>query len=361
MNNKILIISQLNGKFGHPRIDLERKVLSELGYNVQLKYSDLLKGQMSFMYKLKYWLTLSFFRWDIINELRKIENDYFAIIIYDFALLPSAKFLKNRTQKLIYETLDDNVSLTLYNLGKKFFLINTFSKRLKKYFFNIEKKLIAGHIDSVIVNSLYLKGLFNLPTKLRVNYYASPFELLDQKNALNKGLNPAILYLGKFSFEKGAHEILILAKRFNMPLFIFGDIEYKFQCDETIFVFQKTDIKTVYDILLQYSKNYRFLGTSLIKEVNDSYTNQEANKDIDYLALGIPIIGNKRAMTYEKILSHCGVLWNDTLNVEKLLYDVKFYEIVSLNCQMYYKNKYSIFEFKRCLSEILSTDKMALI
>jgi glycosyltransferase involved in cell wall biosynthesis len=58
---------------------------------------------------------------------------------------------------------------------------------------------------------------------------------------------------------------------------------------------------------------------SVIHPENESYLLQEANKDIDYIALGIPFIGNDRPPTLEKIKRGVGVLINDKHAIASLI------------------------------------------
>jgi len=100
-------------------------------------------------------------------------------------------------------------------------------------------------------------------------------------------------------------------------------------------------------------KKYNLIGFSLIHDVHYSYATQEANKDIDYLAMGIPLISNHRKPTKEKIEAGCGVFIEDSLNVEKLLNSREFYLEKSDKCIAYYNKNYAQNIFEKKLLEVV--------
>ena len=105
--------------------------------------------------------------------------------------------------------------------------------------------------------------------------------------------------------------------------------------------------------LLELSHKYKFIGFSLTQEVNISNATQEINKDIDYLAMGIPLIANHRKPTKEKIEAGCGVFIEDSLNIEKLLNSREFYQEISDNCIEYYNQNYAQNIFEKKLLEVV--------
>lgn len=82
-------------------------------------------------------------------------------------------------------------------------------------------------------------------------------------------------------------------------------------------------------------------GISIIRPIHLSYATQEANKDIDYLSVGIPIIGNHRLPTEEKILSGCGIFQEDEIKLKQLISDKSFRKELTVNCVDYYNRHYS--------------------
>lgn len=107
------------------------------------------------------------------------------------------------------------------------------------------------------------------------------------------------------------------------------------------------------DELEMLFNNYSLIGFSLIRDVHHSYATQEANKDIDYLAMGIPIIANYRLPTKEKIDAGCGVFIDDKKSVEKLLKNRDFYHNLSGNCIGYYSKLYAQNIFEKKLIEVI--------
>jgi hypothetical protein len=193
-----------------------------------------------------------------------------------------------------------------------------------------------------------------MPKIIVLNPYTSPFE--DKPLQVISGQQkPCLLYIGVFSQEKGAAKMLETQKTYQIPLMIFGECRYKIDDISDLITFyphQSTSALT--NILRELSHSWFFIGFSLIESVNKSYETQEANKDIDYLALGVPFIGNKRPTTYEKIISGCGVLESDIQGVKELIEDVQSYKNKSENCLKYYHDHYSAKRFKQGLLMALS-------
>jgi hypothetical protein len=314
---------------------------------------DLIPTQKHLVYSRLNWISLFFFdNYSILKNRRKIA-DYDLILINDLKYLPIARYGKQQNKFVIYDTIDNNVFLRAYSLRKKIPLAGLFMKKIISHFSGKEIKYAFGCCNSIIVNSKALQEYFN--KKADLLYYYSPFE---NKGAVNdcKKL-PALLYLGEFSEEKGAKEILELREKLETELFIFGTVN-----SDTI----RTAILNC--PLIQHSgridhslltvkirelfENYFLLGTSFIKSVHQSYVTQEANKDIDYLALGIPIIGNHRKPTEEKIMSGCGVFVENETDLKRLISDEDFRKLLSGNCKDYYFRHYSKNIFRQGLDRI---------
>lgn len=110
------------------------------------------------------------------------------------------------------------------------------------------------------------------------------------------------------------------------------------------------DLKTELGNLL---KDYFLFGFSLIKAAHYSYAVQEANKDIDYLAMGIPLIGNQRIPTKEKIDAGCGLLIDDPELIQKINH-VDTRRKLMKNCLQYYQTNYAAIHFNQKLQTLLT-------
>jgi hypothetical protein len=172
-------------------------------------------------------------------------------------------------------------------------------------------------------------------------------------------LKPALLYLGDFSYEKGAKDVIELQQNLGIDLYIFGTIRER-SLSETVLknnmihhverISHEELVLKIEDLCI---KNF-LIGTSFIKSIHLSYATQEANKEIDYLAMGIPIIGNHRQPTEEKILSGCGVFIEDEPGIRQLISDEDLRYKLSVNCKDYYYGNYSIDNFNSETDNIFS-------
>lgn len=275
----------------------------------------------------------------IIRSIKHIKY-YDFIFIQDLRLLLLLLFVPRKRKYAVYETLDNGVHWHYYHLTEKYpvfkylrFLIPLFSK--------IERR-IAFRASSIIVNSDALYDYFG--KKAEIVYYSSFFEDLKQKN--NPSNAPALLYLGEFTTDKGAVETINLKDKLGIPLFVFGNIKEKevlnrlSENEDIIFEnkLSQNDLRSRLERLLM---DHYLLGVSLIKPVHFSYATQEANKDIDYLSLGIPIIGNDRTPTLNKINAGCGFLYNDTESINTLVHDTALRNQTSETCLDYYRSHYA--------------------
>jgi len=182
-------------------------------------------------------------------------------------------------------------------------------------------------------------------------YYASPFEAIEKQQPENE---PAFLYLGLFNDAKGALDIVQLQRTHGLPLYLFGDINFPsiesyILSNEAIFHDRRCCSRALCEKIEMLLKKHYLIGISLIKSVNQSYATQEANKDIDYLAIGIPIIGNHRKPTEEKILAGCGVFAEDYDGISRLLSESDTRKVFSEKCRKYYIQNYSQTIFKQKL------------
>jgi len=251
-------------------------------------------------------ITRNFFlRKKLLNLLK--NNLPRIIIVYDLlTLLFLNSVLKKHRKKqirVIYEMIDDFSYYYSYKLIKN--KINIIGYKI---FSNLEKKLLS-FVDFVIVNSPHLfdkvKNKYNFE-RVELIYYTSPYENLSPKN--NPILTSAFIYIGQFSLEKGAKEVFALAEKFPTKRFyIVGDNRYKNVSNLRNVIFLSKGERIHYEkiriILSDLLSKYFLWGLSIIPNFNKSFFRQEANKDIEYLSLGIPIIGNNRPGIRNKLES----------------------------------------------------------
>ena len=346
---KIGIFTLRSVKPLHPRVAAFLEYFDEKGW-----MCDIIPGSMHRIFSRVNWLSLFFYdRWSVFKNKNK-TTDYDLILINDLKLLPLARHAKKNNKTVIYDTIDNNVALRGYSLLKKIPVAKFFSKRILSHYSNNEKKLASLYCDIVIVNSKALLNYFN--NRAELLYYYSEFE---RSSVINDSRNRlAFIYLGEFSEEKGAEEILELRKKMNTELFIFGSCS----SDKLRKEIQAQNISHIprisqMELLLQIEKlmeTWFLAGLSFIKPVHLSYATQEANKDIDYLALGIPIIGNHRIPTAEKIDAGCGVFIDNESGLFQLEKNENFKHSVSDNCKHYYRKNYSKDLFRIRLDGIFS-------
>lgn len=351
---KVVIYTMQLSKALPPRIKLEKELLEHAGHCVEVCGSPYPKSAMSISDKLLYYCTLSYFRWDLIKIFSKINYNAEIAIVYDLSLLPLIKKIRPSYKRLVYETLDNNVALTFFHLKKTYPFIKPFEYWVRKWVSSFETNTIEKFTDHLLVNSHYLKEEFSKITACSINIYASPFENFRKKQSLGMGDKPALLYLGIFSEDKGASDVLELQKKLDIPLFIFGDKKYDLPKSEDVHWYDRMPLDRLYEELHKLSHTYRFIGLSLIRSTNDSYANQEANKEADYLSLGIPLIGNHRRTTEEKIQAGVGCFFNDKFKIDQLIFEQNIYEKTSNTATYYYNNNLSISQFRSRLFEALN-------
>ncbi|MCB8963926.1 MAG: hypothetical protein H6536_02660 [Bacteroidales bacterium] len=342
---KAAIFSSFYTNTIHPRIESEQNILVEEGYLVDL-YND--NNPPTFFWKLINVITFNIFKWHTIFFYKKIIKHYNIIIVYDLQLLPLVIYGKIKKQKIIYETLDFNLDINFYHIKKRIPLIKPFAGLFKSALCFSEKFIARRFTTKILVNSFELQKYFG-KKQCEVNLYTSPFEGVIINPESNKPM--ALLYMGLFTQDKGAFETIEVSKMYGLPLFVFGTVREKTVIDEinknkNIFYIDRIAPIELKKRIEDLSFKYNFIGTSLIQPIHYSYAVQEANKDIDYMALGIPFIGNERKPTLQKIMSNCGVLFNDNENVLNLLSNFDFYRQVSLNALNYYHKHYNYKLFK---------------
>lgn len=328
----------------HPRLAAFLEYFEEKG----LRY-DLICGYRSRIFSRINWISLFFFdNWSVFKNRKKIK-DYDFVIINDLKFLPLARMAKKRNKRVIYETIDNNVSLRSYSLRKKLPFTGLFMNSIVRYYSEKERNLASEYCDEIIVNSKALREYFN--NKAELLYYYSSFEDIPARNDSSK--KTALLYLGEFSKEKGATEVLALKDKLDINLFIFGSVRSeelkKMLNNSKVFQTERISHMELREKITSLFDEWFLAGVSFIKPVHLSYATQEANKDIDYLALGIPLIGNHRLPTKEKIEAGCGIFPENEIDLKRLLIDIEFKKTLSANCIDYYHNNYSKQQFRKRL------------
>lgn len=348
---KITIVTAFPISIPHPRVETEKIILSEAGYEVShLSYPR----RPDIFQRLINYSSFNYFKKHLYKEiLESIPRDGI-VILYDFHLLPLVKALKKRQMKVIYETIDNMVHLNFHYISGELPFLKPAGPLLLRHYAALEKKL-AAMADGVIVNSAALQEYFR-PYRTSLIFYTSPFENIVQVE--NKSKPAALLYLGLFTRNKGATETLALQADLGLPLFIFGDTS-----DKNLINAIKSNPEVTWESriapdvlahkLSRLTERYRLMGCSIIHPVHFSYATQEANKDQDYLAMGLPIIGNDRAPTLEKIRAGCGILFNEKNSIDEVIENPEKYQLLQNNCLTFYNQHYSRERFKENLLRLV--------
>lgn len=348
---KILILTVHSMNPTHPRIGKEITILEENGYVVEcLSLKDMVTNSVTSNRFFRGLFQNPFFKTKV---LKKLENylEYDCFLFYDLHLLNVATAFKKEypLKKVIYETIDDNLSLYLYYNFKKLPNFLGFESKVLKYLrkFELQK---AFELDAIIVNSKGLEKIFQ--KKAILLYYTSIFEGI----VLEQGIsNPnALLYLGGFDEGKGALETIALSEKYNIPLFIFGNSSEKIKTIiskyEQIQYFGYMNAEEIMQKLTYLTQKYFLFGVSLINPLHNSYTIQIANKEIDYISLGIPILGNGREPTKELIAAGCGIFYGEFKNQIGMSQKKE----LNSNCLVYAKENFSKQNYRKKLLEVFN-------
>jgi hypothetical protein len=189
-------------------------------------------------------------------------------------------------------------------------------------------------------------------------YYASNLEEI-KTPSFNPGKKTSFLYLGKLTESKGAKIYKELVDKYQLKLLFLGkaydSAANALVEDENAIAlgnFNSADLKSK---LFELMQTYNLVGLSIIIPENKSYELQEANKDIDYMAMGMPFIGNDRKPTYEKIKLGAGVLYSNDEKVKAIIANKGgMYDKCSEQGREAYKN-YCRASFERKLLEVYNT------
>ena len=345
---KILIITPYSSDPIHPRLEMLKQVLSKY-HEVKIIVT---KKDACLLSKINYFFLNFFDIYSIFRNKKEFKN-HDLIFIQDMSLLPAAIFAKHQGKSVVYETLDNAVHLNYFKILHRFSWLKE-SALIPGCFEKLEKFLTHRFVDKIIVNSEALLDYFHHAAELI--YYSSPYEGLQN----NPNQDPALVYLGIFSEEKGAKKILEIQRKYNIPLFIFGEVigpALENAIKENSFIKYERRLPSIIlrGKLIEILKKYFLIGLSLIQSAHHSYKTQEANKDIDYLAMGIPLIGNHRGPTEQKILAGCGVLEEDEGKIQQLLRMHNVREGIAKSCFLLYNECYSMAIFEKKIFNLIQS------
>ncbi len=288
-------------------------------------------------------------------EAKTSSSENGVYIIYDFLTLVYLRKLVSRNT-IIYECIDDFPYYYVYKIFKN--NGSPLSKLAAFMLRSIELKL-ASKCKAIVVNSLYLEAKFKETLNNKVPVIYIPYSsLLESIGRVNDPKNKiSLVYIGTFSKDKGADTCISLFENLtkvykNIKFYIFGTIIFQIRNDKNIIVSERIGIDDLRGKLKAIMNEEFLYGISLIRSMNYSYKVQEANKDIDYLACGIPIIGNRRKTTMDLIEEGAGVLY-DSFNINMLDHE-EFKSRVSKRARDIYQQRYSSKETKEKYMNLVS-------
>jgi len=333
----------------HPRLHALRQCLAAVGEVPKvhnLNHENLWRWRIS-------WLTLGYFNLPATWEARHLLDGHEVVFVQDLSYLLICILAKRRGKRVIYETLDNNVHLRFFHLSTKWPWFRIFGW-IRGGLAWLERSLAARFADIVIVNSPALREHFR--GAARMIPYASPLESETPESVTDQ--SPAFLYLGWFCRMKGAETALDLIRRHQTPCYIIGsvtepEVAERIEHEPLIRVLPLISAEGLRETIRELRRNHFLVGLSLTEPVNLSNSTQEINKDIDYLALGVPIVGNRRRPTAEKIEAGCGCFANQQVDVQRLLDERDQRERTAACCLAYYREHYAFEHYCRKVRETL--------
>ena len=336
----------------HPRIEMQLEVLEQAGYQVEIIRST--ERREGFLSELVNLFSLKYFKWGFIRRNKKNLEKFDVVHLYDLQLLPLAKHAKKKGKRVVYETLDDNVHLNFHAVAKKLLFIKLFKTLILKRMAKYERSSAKMYCDKVIVNSANLMDNFDSSELI---FYASHLESINN-GVYNPTMPTAFIYIGKLTAAKGAKEYSELVDKYKIPMLFLGkafDQDARTLADRSdvnhLGNFNSKELKAEMSELIE---KFNLIGLSVIKPENKSYLLQEANKDIDYLSMGLPFIGNDRPPTFQKLKDGAGVLVSDSTGILRLINNEEgFYDYCSNNCNKIYRT-YSQEAFRHALLQTYS-------
>lgn len=338
----------------HPRIQMQVNILQKNNIFVEIVRTTTRKD--GYPWELINLLMFKYFRWGTITKFKKQLEGCDVVHIYDLALLPLAKYAKKKGKKVIYETLDDNVHLTFDFWETQLPFLRIIKRPIVSFYSNLEKRLSAKYCDKIIVNSHNLLEYFP-SEKSNLIFYASGMEELSTESFSSLKEN-RFIYLGKLNKGKGVEYYEEIIKKHNVKMLFYGEahdeltlkiIERNKDLIENLGVYPTEELFQKLKIDIQ---KYNLIGLSIIIPKNKSYMFQEANKDIDYMAMKMPFIGNYRIPTKEKIDLGAGVFFDNESLIQDLLSNKNgCYDAIRQTDELLYA-KYSTSNFEKQLINI---------
>lgn len=333
VTKKILVLTNYSEKTNHARLSFETELLRNAGYLVDIFFG--LNENRSLILHHCEKLLLKFLNLEVLKYLFRQRDNYDIFFFYGVHTLNSLMFFSaSFRKKCIYQTLNHDIDYQIYEL--KIRLPGFFSliaSLVSKIGAAIEYNL-AKSCGATIVNSKSLNAKFPWS---KLNYYSSPLEGINLSFCKE---NPyALLYLGQLRREKILPDFFTYIENKSLKFFVFGKIKDEYIADNIkrselsthLGEFSMEKLKERIAIL---SEKWNLIGVSLIQEPHNSYKNQNANKDIDYLALGIPILGNYRNTTKELIEEGNGFFYDEFDPANLHYYN---YKRISDRCKLKYK------------------------
>lgn len=346
---RVLVITPNSLDPMHPRHKMVHSVLTGAGYDVELVEAEvhLASGWSRTIHRLCLGAFDLESPWRHWRDIRAAD----VVFVCDMRLLFVLLLAKLVGKRTVYETLDNCPHLFHYGLcrAKPFFRSLPVIRWLLSCTERIAIRLFA---DETIVNSDALNEWFS--GRADTLYYTSPLE--GSAAEYQSQAPPAFLYLGLFSEDKGADDMLALQKEHQVPLYVFGDITPEAEAEiqgRDVFIQRRINPSELEVRVRELAAKHALIGLSLIRPVHYSYATQEANKDIDYMALGFPIIGNHRLPTAQKINAGCGVFLDDQEQVRLVLNSETRRAEISAQAQRHYSGRYAKSQFAAGLLELL--------
>jgi hypothetical protein len=340
----------------HPRIKAHLEFFSKNNIPVNIYQAPIVNSRRNYLN----WITLNFFDLHAVMKLIPRIGDVDVVFLQDMKYLPLAVFAKLKGKTVIYESLDNNVHLRFYFLAvrRSWFKYLSFIKVILEY---LEKYLVNNFVNECIVNSIALRNYFGAKARL-IYYYSFLEQVVNDSYGCDKDVE--LLYIGVYKEMKGAREILEFVEESKLKCLVLGWIAEQGLKDKMVKskyfrIIENLNEMELKNILEEEAGKYNLVGLSLTKSVNKSNELQELNKDIDYLAMGIPILGNRRPLTAEKIEAGCGVYINDDVAVDRLLTDYIYAKTMSSTCRKLYKEKYSKTQYEKHMFELLNVIEMS--
>jgi hypothetical protein len=336
----------------HPRLEMQMNWWKQNGILVEVYFLEPEKG---IFYKFLNRLFLKTVRWDLVQKFKSEIKPNDRVLIYDFSLLPLAKIAVNKNATVFYETLDDNPYLYQAAFEKKGKLFSWLKPIILPWLINREQNALEKYVQKVIVNSPNLLKLKS--TNCYLLPYSSPFESV-KRVGYQDGLPACFIYIGKLTTTKGAREYKELVESCKLDFFFAGEARDDFSKKWIDSLPKKCFLgylnsNELSEKIIELQSNYNLIGLSIIWPENMSYALQEANKDVDYMCLEIPFIGNERVPTFEKIKAGAAVLFSDLNSINKLITNKrnKYTEVQEVQ-KSYYEANFSTLYFFSVMKEV---------